>query len=279
MRILSVLLMAALLLMAACGGDETPTPAPTPAATPTPAVVQDATPDTPTAEATTAETTAVTETAGMTDSMDMTDTTSLTGTAGMTGTGSMTETTGMTATAGMTATGGMTETTGVTATGTTTATGAATGGATATATLQDATGKEVGQATFTETDGGVLVQVTLQGLTVAAAGEHGIHIHTTGACTPDFQAASGHFNPTGAQHGLENPSGPHAGDLPNLEVDADGNATYEATAALATLGAGENSLLDADGSALVIHAGPDDMKSDPAGNSGDRIACGVIVQP
>ena len=75
---------------------------------------------------------------------------------------------------------------------------------------------------------------------------------------------------------MENSSGPHAGDLPNMEIDADGNGTYEGTAALATLGAGENSLMDADGSAIVIHADPDDMKTDPSGNSGDRIACGVI---
>lgn len=275
MRILSILLIGTMVLMAACGGDETPTPAPTPEVTPTPAVVQQATPDTPTAEATTAETTAVTETTAMTDSMGMTDTTSLTGTVGMTGTESMTETTSMTDTAGMTETGGITESSAITETATTTATSAA-GDATAMATLQDAAGATVGEAMFTEVEGGVLIQVTLTGLTVEAAGEHGIHLHTTGACTPDFQAAGGHFNPTNAQHGMENPSGPHAGDLPNIAVDAAGNATYEATATLVTLGEGENSLLDADGSALVVHAGPDDMKTDPSGGSGDRIACGVI---
>lgn len=268
MRILSGLLMIAMLLMAACGGgdDATPTPASTPEVTPTPAVVQEATPDTATAESTTAETGVVTETTGMTDSMGMTETTTLTGTEGMTDTGGMTETCGMT------------ETSGLTETGTTTATGAAAGGTTATATLQDAAGAAVGEATLTEVDGGVVIEVTLEGLTVEAAGEHGIHLHTTGACTPDFQAAGGHFNPTNAQHGMENPNGPHAGDLPNIEIDADGNATYEATAALVTLGEGENSLLDADGSALVVHAGPDDMKTDPSGDSGDRIACGVIEQ-
>mgnify|MGYP001473476236 CR=1 FL=1 len=274
MRILSGLLIIAMLLMAACGGgdDATPTPASTPETTPTPAVVQEATPDTATAESTTAETGAVTETTNMTDSMGMTETTTLTGTEGMTDTASMTGTTGMTET------GGMTETSGITETDTTTATSATAGDATATATLQDAAGEEVGQATFTEVDGGVLIEVTLEGLTVEAAGEHGIHLHTTGACTPDFQAAGGHFNPTNAQHGMENPNGPHAGDLPNIEIDADGNASYEATAALVTLGEGENSLLDADGSALVVHAGPDDMKTDPSGDSGDRIACGVIEQ-
>lgn len=270
MRRLSVLLIAVMLLMAACGGgdDATPTPASTPEVTPTPAVVQNATPDTPTAEATTAETSAITETTAMTDSMGMTETTPMTGTEGMTETESMTETTGMTET------GAMTETEGMTETGTTTATAA--GATAAMAILKDASGNEVGEATFTETDEGVAVQVTVTGLTVVAAGEHGIHLHTVGACTPDFQAAGGHFNPTSAQHGMENPSGPHAGDLPNIEIDADGNGAYEGTAALATLSAGENSLMDADGSAIVIHADPDDMKTDPSGNSGDRIACGVI---
>ena len=107
---------------------------------------------------------------------------------------------------------------------------------------------------------------------------HGLHIHTVGACTPDFAAVGGHFNPTTAQHGLDNPSGPHAGDLPNLEIDADGNGTYEATTTLVTLAQGDNSLFDSDGSALVIHADPDDLITDPAGNSGDRIACGIIEQ-
>ena len=107
---------------------------------------------------------------------------------------------------------------------------------------------------------------------------HGLHIHTVGACTPDFAAVGGHFNPTTAQHGLDNPSGPHAGDLPNLEIDADGNGTYEATTTLVTLDQGDNSLFDSDGSALVIHADPDDLITDPAGNSGDRIACGIIEQ-
>jgi len=255
MRTLSALLISAMLFLAACGGDETPEPTAAPEVTPTPAVIQQATPDTPTAEASTA----MTETAEITDTMAMTETMAMTDTAGMTDTTGITTTSELTATEGMTATG-------------------ATDGMTAVAILQDAEGNAVGQATFTESDDGVLIQVEVQGLTVAEAGEHGIHIHTTGACTPDFQAAGGHFNPTGAQHGLENPSGPHAGDLPNMEIDADGNGAYEATAALVTLGAGENSLFDADGSALVIHAGTDDMVTDPAGDSGDRIACGVIEQ-
>lgn len=249
MRILSVLLIGAMLLMAACGGDEAPTPTAAAPVTPTAAVVQNATPDTPTAEATTAmtDTTTMTDTTDMTDTMEMTDTTSMTETGGMTETGNLTTTD--------------------TAVGTT-----------AIALLQDAEGNAVGQATFTEDDSGVTIQVELQELTVAGAGEHGLHLHTTGACTPDFQAAGGHFNPTGAQHGIDSPRGPHAGDLPNIVIDADGNATYETTNAMITLGEGNNSLFDSDGSAIVVHAGPDDMVTDPAGDSGDRIACGVIEQ-
>ena len=91
-------------------------------------------------------------------------------------------------------------------------------------------------------------------------------------------SAGGHFNPTNRQHGLRNPQGPHAGDLPNLTVDANGAGTFQATNALVTLGAGTSSLFDADGSALVIHADPDDEMTDPTGNSGGRIACGVITR-
>lgn len=133
-----------------------------------------------------------------------------------------------------------------------------------------------GDASFTETDEGVEIQVTPREFMAAADGKHGLYIHTTGACTPDFSAAGGHFNPTGAEHGLENPNGPHAGDLPNLTVDADGNAMYQEMNTIITLEEGETALMDADGSALVIHAGPDDMMTDPSGESGDRIACGVI---
>jgi Cu/Zn superoxide dismutase len=123
--------------------------------------------------------------------------------------------------------------------------------------------------------GGVKVTATVTGL-AGNAGEHGIHIHAVGQCTPDFSAAGGHFNPTNAQHGLNNPAGPHGGDGPNLQL-ADGSATYEVVNDRVTLGSGPNSLFDADGSALVVHAGPDDQVTDPSGNSGDRIACGVIV--
>jgi Cu-Zn family superoxide dismutase len=98
-----------------------------------------------------------------------------------------------------------------------------------------------------------------------------------GKCEPpDFASAAGHFNPEGKKHGLLSPQGPHAGDLPNLPVAADGTGQLNYVARGVTLGSGSGSLFDADGTAVVIHAGPDDHKTDPAGNSGARIACGVI---
>ena len=142
------------------------------------------------------------------------------------------------------------------------------------ATLANAEGKEVGTATFTPARGGVKVHVVASGLT---PGKHGIHLHAVGKCEPpDFKSAGGHFNPAGKQHGLHNPRGAHAGDLPNLTVGKNGKATGNFTAKGATLGEGEGSLFGPEGAALVIHAAPDDEKTDPAGNSGDRIACGVI---
>ncbi len=143
--------------------------------------------------------------------------------------------------------------------------------------LRDSKGKVVGSATLTTmSNGAVKVQATVAGL-AGTAGAHGLHLHAVGSCSPDFNAAAGHFNPTGAQHGLSNSAGPHAGDLPNLTLAADGRARYEANAERVPLANGAaNSLFDADGSAVVIHAGPDDNVSNPAGNSGARIACGVI---
>jgi superoxide dismutase, Cu-Zn family len=147
---------------------------------------------------------------------------------------------------------------------------------TASAQLQNVDGEIVGTAFFTETaDGMVTVRVEVSGLE-STGGMHGIHFHEVGTCEPDFTAAGEHFNPTGAQHGLENPAGPHAGDLPNLEVDADGNVTYEETTDRITLSPGELSILDGDGTALIIHANEDDQVTDPDGNSGDRILCGVV---
>ena len=146
----------------------------------------------------------------------------------------------------------------------------------ATAVLRDTSGRTVGTALFSGTATGVRITLTANGL---PAGPHGIHIHAVGQCeAPEFTSAGGHFNPTGHQHGLRNPQGPHAGDLPNLTAAANGTASYSATNAMVTLGAGANSLFDADGSALVIHASADDEVTDPTGNSGGRIACGTIVR-
>jgi Cu-Zn family superoxide dismutase len=145
----------------------------------------------------------------------------------------------------------------------------------ATATLKDATGQTIGQATLTDTPNGVLVHVVL---TSAPDGTHAFHIHQTGACEAPFTSAGGHFNPASRQHGIENPMGMHAGDLPNIQVPSGGGLTFDTFAPGVTLKAGANTLFDADGSALVMHQGMDDYKSDPAGNAGARIACGVITR-
>ena len=124
-------------------------------------------------------------------------------------------------------------------------------------------------------DGIVHVNVHVKGLT---PGLHGIHIHGIGACGPTFAAAGGHYNPFGHQHGLENPSGPHAGDLPNLVVNEDGVGHLDASTDRVTLSEGAATLFDADGSAFIIHANPDDQVTDVGnGGSGARIACAVIV--
>lgn len=150
----------------------------------------------------------------------------------------------------------------------------------ATAEIRDDQGQTIGNATLLDSGSeGVKVQVSLNGFTSAATGEHGIHIHAVGKCeAPGFTTAGGHFNPGGKKHGLNSPEGHHAGDIPNLNLNANGSATYETTVSDITLDAGPaNSIFDADGSAIVIHAGPDDMLTDPAGNSGARIACGVLT--
>lgn len=142
--------------------------------------------------------------------------------------------------------------------------------------IKDPQGKSVGNASFRETKNGVLIMVNAKGL---PEGLHAVHIHSIGRCEgPSFTSAGGHFNPLGKKHGLINPDGSHAGDLPDMYVDKDGVGRYEALRKSMTLGPGETSIFDADGSAIVIHAAADDNKTDPAGNSGDRIACGVITE-
>lgn len=141
--------------------------------------------------------------------------------------------------------------------------------------LRDGDGQAVGTATLSAANGGVEVAVRASGL---PPGPHGFHIHDTGACEPpSFESAGGHFAPLGRQHGHQNPQGPHVGDLPNLQVGSDGGADTSFVAAEAILQPdGETSLLAGDGTALVIHADEDDQRTDPSGNSGDRIACGVV---
>jgi len=141
----------------------------------------------------------------------------------------------------------------------------------ASAVLRDASGAEKGTVTATAVTTGIRIDLAVNGI---SPGPHGVHVHTTGACAPTFAAAGGHWNPDGHAHGLLAESGQHAGDMPNVEVGADGRGTLSYT-----LGGGATfaGLLDADGSAFVVHAGPDDQLTDPTGNSGDRIACGVFA--
>ena len=142
--------------------------------------------------------------------------------------------------------------------------------------MMDSDGNAIGTAELSEEDAGVKVALEVEGL---EEGMHGIHFHETGMCEgPDFETAGGHFNPADAMHGMDNPDGPHAGDLPNIEASSDGTASQEFTAENVTLAIGEeNSLLKEGGTALVIHAGEDDQTTDPSGDSGDRIACGVVT--
>lgn len=143
--------------------------------------------------------------------------------------------------------------------------------------LTNTSGKKVGEATLTEAKNGVQIKLTAQGL---SPGRHGFHIHEIGKCeVPDFKTAGAHFNPFKREHGFKNTKGPHAGDLPNLEVAPNGKVDTEIFASLVTLQEGKpNSLLDMDGSALVIHDKVDDYTTDPSGNSGDRIICGVVTK-
>ena len=140
--------------------------------------------------------------------------------------------------------------------------------------LRDAAGRIAARSTATRAGEGVRIRVEAAGL---APGSYGAHVHSAGRCDqPGFESAGPHWNPSGRAHGRENPQGQHLGDLPNLVVGTEGSGSFEFTIPAASMRGGRVPMLDSDGAAVVIHAQPDDYRTDPSGNSGSRIACGVF---
>lgn len=143
--------------------------------------------------------------------------------------------------------------------------------------LKDAKGNSIGMAMISPAKGGgVSIDLDVHGL---PPGEHALHFHAAAKCEgPDFTSATGHFNPAGKKHGMQNPEGAHAGDMNNFTVDAKGNAKTTITNKNVTMGSDANSIYAGGGTALMIHAAADDMKTDPSGNAGARIACGTVTK-
>jgi superoxide dismutase, Cu-Zn family len=145
------------------------------------------------------------------------------------------------------------------------------------ATLKNDEGAEIGRVDLTQVSDGVLLKIALKGL---PSGDHAFHVHAVGKCEPPFTSAGGHFNPEDRKHGMMSGEGHHAGDMPNLVIPASGELNLEAVNTAITLQKDKpNSVFRPEGTALVIHANPDDYKTDPTGNAGGRIACGVIEEP
>jgi Cu-Zn family superoxide dismutase len=154
--------------------------------------------------------------------------------------------------------------------------GAEKGPKSAKAELKNAQGQKVGNVSFKQALDGIDISLKVFNL---PPGQHAFHIHTVGKCDPpDFKTAGGHLNPQNMKHGMKNPSGPHAGDLPNITVGKNGKGKIVLLNKRVTLTPGSNSLFHEGGTALIIHEKADDETTDPTGNAGNRIACGVIMK-